>query len=198
MNPVTMEMTVQTESTNWVIDQALLAEAMDLDPKEGAQFDRSSKEVLEALLQLTPPERIEVDDAGASPSAGANLLIPRTRYHLNVSAATKATLLAALQLLAKAIILDRAKLIETGLTFTATGIHAVLTSLTRLSDPQLATITGALNVVRAAKLPNYRPSTREIAKQLGRKPAEVETILKPLINKAVNYDEATKTWSVMF
>lgn len=181
----------------WVVDRAVLVEVVGLGPAERAQFERAADEVLAAVVKLVAPVYVETPDVQAGPSAGAHLLIPRTRYHLNLTSAAKAALLPALQIVATAFVLDQAKLIETGLTFTATTIHTLLTGLTRLTETQQQAVRSILDIVRAKKLPNYRPSSSEIAKRLGWKAAQVNTALRPLINKVVEFEEDTKGWRVI-
>ena len=185
-------------SGTWVIDRGTLLDAAELDAKERLQFDKGVDELLGAVIKVVPPERTETGDVHAAPSAAPHLLIPGTKYHLNLTGTMKATLTAAVGIIAKGFVLERAKLIETGITFTAAGIHTALTNLTRLSDRQMLAVKAVLDIVRAKKLPNYHPSTKEVAKQLGWKPAEVDAALRPLINKVVQFDEGTKGWSVVF
>ena len=182
----------------WVVDRTTLLDAAELDAKERVQFDKGVDEVLGAVIKIVPPDRAVTDDVHAAPSAAPHLLIPRTRYHINLTSTLKATLMAAVGIVAKGFVLERTKLIETGITFTAAGIHTALTNLTRLSDQQMLAVHALLDVVRAKKLPNYKPSSRELAKQLGWKAADVDATMRPLINKVVQFDDATKGWSVVF
>lgn len=185
-------------SETWVIDRTTLLDAAELDPKERVQLDKGVDELLGAVIKIVPPERTETEDVHAAPSAAPHLLIPGTKYHLNLTSTMKATLTAAVGIVAKGFVLERAKLIETGITFTAAGIHTALTNLTRLSDRQLLAVKAVLDVARAKTLPNYKPSTKEIAKQLGWKSAEVDAAFRPLINKVVEFDDVAKGWSVVF
>ena len=186
------------DESTWVVDRAVLVDAMELTPGERAHFEKAADQVLAAIVELIPPASIETPDVRSGPSSGAHLLLPRTRYHLNVTAAAKAALLPALQIVARAFVLDRANLIESGLTFTATSIHTLLTGLTRLTDDQLQAVTAILDIVRAKKLPNYRASTSEIGKRLKWKAAQVDTALRPIVNKVVDYEPGTKSWRVIF
>ena len=145
------EVHVAADETTWVVDRALLIDAMELDPNERAQFDETAGDVLKAVIALVPPEREETPDIQAGPSAGAHLLIPKTRYHLNLASSAKATLVQALQIVGRAYTLDRAQLIEAGITFTITTIQSLLTRLTRLTDEQLSAVTAILDIVRAKR-----------------------------------------------
>lgn len=188
-----------TEATQTIVlDRESLLTELKLDAADRQVFGDGIEDLLGAMAKVVPPERVEVEAVKSAASTSAHLLIAGKKYHLNVTESFKTILMGALTIVAKGMILDKSKLIEAGISSGAQGLITILGSLTRLTDRQQMAVGALCDIIREKKLPNYHPSTKEIAKRLKWKAGELEETLLPINGRVVELDAQTKAWRLIF
>ena len=187
-----------TTNTRWELDEESLVRELPLAADERRLARARASDLLEAIAQLQADSvRAAAPAAGQTLAAGAPLYIPSLKLHVNLTAAARGALLSSIGILVKAMLLTEKGFIDLAEPLTTNVIKSLLEQFTRLTDEQRQALDAICALKRKNPLPAYRPSTRDIAGALGRKPAAVEKTLKPISGQVVRYDAKSKGWALV-
>ena len=189
------------DTIDWNVDEQSLLRDLALSPEDRRIVRGRAADLVEALAQAHPGATREVPPAAAAGTGtfapGAPLYIPALKLHLNLTATTRQTLIGAIGIIVKLIVMGELGLAAVAQPLTTTVLTNLLGQFTRLSDDQRRVIDAMLQVTKQKGLPGFAPTSKDVAAHLKSTAAAVDKVLKPLSGKVVRQDAATKTWSLI-
>lgn len=189
---------MNSDNVSWSFDRTDVFASLGFGAQDCKILNTKADDFIRAILEISPPNTIEqLDKAKAAVSSSAPLYIPGKRYHLNLSATTKNTLIAATAFVAQACILHTLRLWDLTAVLSSTGIQSLMTQITKLSERQRIILDAICKLKRKNGSPLYWPTTEQIAHKLHMATTEIQDELKPIQDKVVQYNTENKTWRII-
>jgi|GraSoiStandDraft_8_1057269.scaffolds.fasta_scaffold36405_2 hypothetical protein len=187
------------DTVEWKVDEESLLRDLGLSPEDRRLVRGRTRDLVEALAQAEPRATREAPTAPASGTfaPGAPLYIPALKLHLNLTATTRQTLISAVGIVVKMMVMGELGLAALAQPLTTAVLTNLIGQFTRLSDEQRRVLDAMLQVKKQKGLPGYAPTSKDIAAHLKSTAAAVDKVLKPLAGKVVRQDAAAKTWSLI-
>lgn len=191
---------MKTKNLAWSFNKNDLFVQMNLSPEEKEVLEPETEFFIGALLERYQNCETEVFEKETDTLvANKALLLPGKRYHLNLSAVAKETLLNALGIIANAFILNNSKLLDLTVIISVGGVIQLLNKIEKLDENERKIVDAILQLKKSSKSRPYWPKAEEIADKLKVTPDEIKEIL-PILSKKniVQFESKGKKWRVCF
>jgi hypothetical protein len=187
------------QTVTWSFDRDDIFSSMGFSTDDNNLLKAKAEDFIRALQEVAPNLSVDhYESRKPTASSSAPLIIPGTKYHINLTSSSRFVLIGAVKIVASAYLLHNLRLLDLSISLSGLAIATLLTQITNLTEQQRTIIQTIYDLKRTRNSRLYWPTTEQIAEKMEETSDNIRDELMPLLHRVVEYDNDKKQWRTIW